>query len=739
MKYRLLPLSLLLTQLFAVASVLAQVHLTLDANTAIRSSALTPANSNIIVDGLNANATHKLAASVLPTPSISGLNPTGIKTSAYTASANDYVIIDASAGNVALSFPAAPPDGTRVGFKLIAVTAPYAATLTTQSGDVLNKAGGSTSATLSLLNQGVIYQYKASGAIWYGTGSDLPLSQTDLRYPLLSGSIPSSWLGATSTRALPGNTPLPPSVDFQPSQLSGLYFWLHSGDFASLPDGTTITSANIHDRGPNNFALTVPGACTKVTGVDGRAALKFDNVTGLTLPSAFSLNRQAVSVYLVARLGANYTQDVGSAICDFGSGAQCLFWVNGGGLQIYGSAGNPSTRATRLSQSSFFLLGYRAASTATTIRYNDWTQSVGALGAGTVTGGSLGSSSGGTFGFSGEISEVLIFNRTLSDTEDAEVVACLNRPALRQQIICVGDSMTYGYASLTSYNTPLYFSYPWQLNRLVENAKVINLGVSGQTTQTLTGTMTTTAVPLVDTTTFQAGNFVLVSSGTNDIQAGRTAAQAYADLATVCGAARSAGARVIIDTVLSRGTFSGGQESIRQSYNALVRAGWTAIADALVDLDANTVLGGVGTCTNTIYFDGDTTHLTALGYKIKARAFADGITHLDASRATAFTALADGATITQACDLQRTTQAANVTLGGNRTLAITGASAGMRGTLLIKQDATGSRTLTLPAGSKVAGGGSGAVTLSTAANAVDRLQWEYDGANYYWTATANFN
>ena len=55
----------------------------------------------------------------------------------------------------------------------------------------------------------------------------------------------------------------------------------------------------------------------------------------------------------------------------------------------------------------------------------------------------------------------------------------------------------------------------------------------------------------------------------------------------------------------------------------------------------------------------------------------------------------------------------------------------MSGLLIVKQDATGNRTLTLPSGSIILGGGS--LTLSTAANAVDILTFVYDGTNYYWS------
>ncbi len=98
-----------------------------------------------------------------------------------------------------------------------------------------------------------------------------------------------------------------------------------------------------------------------------------------------------------------------------------------------------------------------------------------------------------------------------------------------------------------------------------------------------------------------------------------------------------------------------------------------------------------------------------------------------------YVTLTDGATVTWATGGIPKANAV-VTLAGNRTLSITGALTGCEGILLVKQDATGTRTLTLPAGSKVQGGGAGAITLTTTANAVDLLYWTYDGTNYWWNS-----
>jgi hypothetical protein len=97
-----------------------------------------------------------------------------------------------------------------------------------------------------------------------------------------------------------------------------------------------------------------------------------------------------------------------------------------------------------------------------------------------------------------------------------------------------------------------------------------------------------------------------------------------------------------------------------------------------------------------------------------------------------FVSLADG-TITVTCSTTKAFQNHSVTLAENSTLAFSGATAGMRGTILITQDATGSRTLTLPSNSAY----KTAITLTTDPLATDRLDWLYDGNYYYFDLMAD--
>lgn len=106
------------------------------------------------------------------------------------------------------------------------------------------------------------------------------------------------------------------------------------------------------------------------------------------------------------------------------------------------------------------------------------------------------------------------------------------------------------------------------------------------------------------------------------------------------------------------------------------------------------------------------------------------------NRKTATQTLTDGATITW--NLNSGLNAV-VTLGGNRTLSITNLRDGDYFTLIVKQDGTGSRTLTLPASTKVIAGGAGAVTLTTTASAQDILTFYYSGTTLYCNYGKNYN
>lgn len=110
------------------------------------------------------------------------LTPTAVKTANYAAAAGDFVPVDTTAGAVTITLPTAPADKTRIAVKLVVLGGSNAVTISAGGSDVFNKAGGSTSLTLSLVNQALNLQYKASSSIWYVVADDLPLGDLDSRF-----------------------------------------------------------------------------------------------------------------------------------------------------------------------------------------------------------------------------------------------------------------------------------------------------------------------------------------------------------------------------------------------------------------------------------------------------------------------------------------------------------------------------------------------------------------------------
>lgn len=104
----------------------------------------------------------------------------------------------------------------------------------------------------------------------------------------------------------------------------------------------------------------------------------------------------------------------------------------------------------------------------------------------------------------------------------------------------------------------------------------------------------------------------------------------------------------------------------------------------------------------------------------------------------AFVTLTDGGTVTWNLNSIKVNNA-TLNIGGNRTLAFSNAVAGATGVLIVKQDATGGRTLTLPAGSKMVNTGAGAWTPTVGASKVDILSFIYDGTNYWWTVGKDYS
>lgn len=126
------------------------------------------------------------------------LTAVSVVTSATTRTANTLIPVDTTSGSVTVTLPTAPADSSRKVVKHVIQGSTNTVTIAGGGSHGFNQSGGSTSATLTLVNQAMTLQYRSSGAIWYVVADDMPLSGLDGRYPLKSNNLPDLADGATT-------------------------------------------------------------------------------------------------------------------------------------------------------------------------------------------------------------------------------------------------------------------------------------------------------------------------------------------------------------------------------------------------------------------------------------------------------------------------------------------------------------------------------------------------------------
>jgi hypothetical protein len=290
------------------------------------------------------------------------LVPTAVQTSAYTAVANDYVLVDTSAGDITVTFPTAPADQTRIGVKQVFRLGADTVTVQLGGSDVFNVTGGSTTATITLLNQASVFQYIAASAVWLVTSSDAPLSQLDLRYvPNSLVTAKGDVVGASS----PG-TPVSVAVgaDGQvltadSTQTAGVAWATPTGGGGSVAS-VTAADATITVGGTSTDPTIAVGTIdeSQVTGLVTDLAAKVPNslVTAKGDVIAASASGTPVNVAVGSDgqvLTADSTQPSGVAWSAAGSGSGTVTSVTAGDstITIGGTATDPTVAVNAIAES----------------------------------------------------------------------------------------------------------------------------------------------------------------------------------------------------------------------------------------------------------------------------------------------------------------------------------------------------------------------------------------------------
>jgi predicted membrane protein len=162
-----------------------------------RTGAVTAQSGDYTAAEVGADASGAAAAAQAASTPV--LTQTPVKTGNYTASANQIVPVNTTSGSVTVKLPQAPANGTVNAVKDIILGTGYTLTVQTQGSDVINKSGGGTSLTETLVNQGVLLQYDSG--IWIDLADDLPLSQLETLFLQTANSLSELTATASTARA----------------------------------------------------------------------------------------------------------------------------------------------------------------------------------------------------------------------------------------------------------------------------------------------------------------------------------------------------------------------------------------------------------------------------------------------------------------------------------------------------------------------------------------------------------
>ena len=184
-------------------------------------------------------------------------------------------------------------------------------------------------------------------------------------------------------------------------------------------------------------------------------------------------------------------------------------------------------------------------------------------------------------------------------------------------VVALGDSITDGIGAGWDTDTrwPDYLS-----NRLGGTRGVVNEGIAGN--QILTdlvngGGMAATNRQFRDVIGIPGVKSLVLHEGTNDINAGASAAAVEAGLKQIVSLAHTYGIKVYISPITPASNYTADKQAVRSAVNSWIYAGSSG-ADGLADFRVAITVGGNPEAMYSIYDSGDHLHPNSAGYNSMA-------------------------------------------------------------------------------------------------------------------------
>ncbi len=454
-------------------------------------------------------------------------------------------------------------------------------------------------------------------------------------------SAQTNFSGGITTPTLNGKpVAISPVTPVLPTDIPNCNLWLRAGvgQYNAATGGTLVTTdGGVVERwedqsgSANHCTQSTSGSAPLFNARTGGVCLSPNTAQYLNLPSGYAFNKQAGSVFFIARMitsqGLGTQHPLFRGASDGYNFFLSHYTSNVEGLYTY----DGTVRGTTLLPSSNFgFMGVVAGASSQIVYLNGASSTLATASSGTISGGEIGGDGGGSWQTGVEIVEVIGYSRALSAAEVATLNAYAQArlsPAGLVNVVVDGDSITSSMLSTSQNNG-------WQ-RQIASGATPIDLYDSATPSNQLADLTSGSAYRVDVYRSTSKPNWLIIFAGTNDFTIGsRTAAQVYADTVSYCNARRTAGwtaannCKIVILGILNRtSAIETARQAVRTSFlgdftasaGTLTYGAGTGVtyADYYIDLGGDANIGAAGASANTAFFV-DAIHPTDVGHSIIA-------------------------------------------------------------------------------------------------------------------------